>query len=179
MKFRFLLAVLFLSVFIVLNSSCTETRSFIEAVETPINTTSIYQLNGKFKNQEQDCTHYGCSLWAQLNPFNKDTLNNWQKTVVELLVDKKYLNFTLLQDTLALKTKKIKYKIQDGFVVFKKHKLQGVPLLYYRYQKRKSRLSLDKENSLCIYTRGSGEGGITLIIFGSPTFEDHKFFRVK
>lgn len=179
MKFRLLLILIFLFFVASLYTSCTSAKNFVEVPESKLTITSIKQLSGQFKNREETSSGFSTSLWAQVVPFYRDSISDWTNIVVELIVDNKFLNFSLLKDTVVLKAIKCKYKLENGFVVFRKNRLQGIPLLFYRYQKRKNILTLDKQNNLKIHLRGSSEGGIFIFIFGSPIIEDYKFSRVK
>jgi hypothetical protein len=78
-----------------------------------------------------------------------------------------------------LGAEKFKYKLQDGFVVFNNNRFKGVPLILYSYQILKNRLTLDKEDKLLWYVRGSAASGILIFPFGSSISENYRYTKLK
>jgi len=178
-NFRQLLSLILLSAIAVFYISCSSTKKFDVVPERMLTATSIHLLNGRFQNRGEISSQFYSCLWAQLTPFNKDSIGEWTQTFVDFKVEDKFLKVSLLNDTAILKSQKFKYKLRNGSVVIKNTRLQGVPLIFYRYEKIKNRISIDKDDNLRMYLRGSTEGGIFIFIFGSPIIANYKFLRLK
>jgi hypothetical protein len=119
------------------------------------------------------------SLWTQMTPFYRDSIQNWTKAKVRLTIENNRIRFSLLRDTSIIAEEAFKYKIKNNYLVFRNNRLQGIPLLFYRFQLRKIYLNLGTDNKLLTYVRGNSGGGVFIIFFGSTDDHDYFFKNIK
>ena len=169
----------FLLIIIVSTAACTGSYNLAKANKILLQKTTLHNLNGLYQNKENNSSFYASSLYSRLIPYKRDSIVNWKNTSVEIKIEANHINFTLLSDTLIIKSHKLKYRYKNGCLVFKKSKLQGVPLLFYRYQKTRNCLAIDKQHNLTLQVKGSSEGGFFIFIFGSPYTASYTYIRVK
>lgn len=181
---KFMQKILFkLTLAIVLFSSCISKKEMIGMYESNSSSQNIQVLNGNYKNTNKGITLLrNESLWYHFQKIGvKEKFEDWKKAEIKL----EAINDHSIQATVYIKdtpidTKILKGKFENGcFIMKRRIKPKGIPLVLFHYNESVTMLTLDGEKELRVYRKHLKYGGMFVFWKGKKETEMFVYKRKK
>lgn len=156
------LIILVISIFLFLSSSCVSRKKMVNLYATEVTSEPVESMNGTYSNDAKGL-NFGKNetFWYQLQRIDvKEKFEKAKRAEVKLeVVSKHKINATLYVKGTPFDSKILKGKYQNGcFVLKRKFKPHGIPLIKFHYKEAVSMLSLHK-GDMQVHTKTFKYGG--------------------